>query len=311
MSVAVEIDGTHTRFKRFDGERRLLKDLSYGGAVGLERRLGPSDLAVAVGGARIAPLAPAPILQVDLGGTLGDRAGWSLHAGRTVRNRTLPRLPTDGEAWVRQGIGLAQEDPDEAPESSTRAGGAIRTDVGRQRFVLGIEGCLRERGLALDEAQIDLLAIDRQSEIPEGAMRGSRRFASPTCEIFLVFPGSFRLRVAGWTNIAEGGWRSHMALPAAEGNGEACWTGALFKGDLDLDLSLAWRFRDRIATPYGILAPGARADGRILGRIGPAEIFFVLANITDAVATSLSYDGRFMFMPRRHYSAGVTWHFID
>ncbi len=311
VSIAVELDGTRTRYKRFNGERDLLEDFSYGGAAGWERRAGSKGMRLSAGFARIAPLAPAPIFLAEIDGVFGGSLGWTLHAGRSVRNRTLPRLPTDGEAWVRQGIDLADEETNEAPESMLRGGGAVRAALGAQSFTLFLEACLRGRGLALEESELALLGIDRQEEIPAESMRNSRSFASPGCEVRLSLPAGLRIGAAGWGNIAEGGWRSHLALPAAEGVGEAGWSGALFKGDLELDLGLFWRVRDALATPYGVLAPSSRADGRINGRIGPVDLFFVLANITDAVGTSLSFDGRFMFMPRRHYRAGVCWRFID
>lgn len=311
LSVAVELDGTRTRFKRYDGERRLLEDFSYGGAVGWERSRGGADLRVSGGVVRIAPLAPAPIVHGEASGEIGPRTRWLLHAGRAVRNRTIPRLPADGEAWVRQGIGLADEDSGEAGESLYRAGGGLRFSLGAQEIGLGAEGCVRARGLALDASDLEWLGTDGQDAIPESAMRRTRSFASPVLDLDLSLPWSFRLRGSTWANIAEGGWRSHLAFPAFEGTGEAGWRGKIFRGDLDLDLSLRWRGRDRVATPYGTLAPAGSADGRVSGRIGSAEIYFVLANITDAVSTSLSHDGRFMFMPRRHYRAGLAWQFVD
>ncbi len=314
-SVAVEAEFARTYFHRFDEPTRLYEDLSAGAALGWTRERPAATARVSGGFARLAPLAVAPVFA---GEYEIRRARWPrliLYGSRAVRNRTLPRLPADGEAWVRQGFGLADERSGEAPEAFSRLGVEGRIGGGaaaRASLEAGCEILRSTRGLGLDEEDLPLLGTDRQEEIPAMAERRSRSYFSPWGRLRGNLPAGFRFGVEGRGTIAEGGVASHLGLSAIRGRAEAGWRGALFSGDLELDLSLTARGGSAAATPYGTLPASGRIDGMIRGRIGEADLFFVLANLTDEIASSMSYEsGAFSFLPRRHYRAGVRWFFVD
>ena len=308
-SAAIEAEGARTRYGRPGEAHDVLKDLSAGAALGYETKSGRREVKLSAGVVRLAPLGVAPVFALETSWT-GSRS-IDLYAARGVRHRTLPRMPADGEAWVRQGIDLAVEDEGESPESITRAGFSVEMPVRRLTLRAGADGTLIARGLRIEEGQIEMLGTDQQDLLPASSQRRTCRYVTPWSGLDARLPLGIYGNARGWLNSAQGGKSIHLGLPGAEAFGRLGCLLPLFKHDLILDLRLTARGRGAIATPYGSLAPFGSVDGEIRGRLGDADIFFVLANLTDAVGTSMSYDGRFMFLPRRHYRAGLAWRFID
>jgi hypothetical protein len=128
-SVSGELDVARTFVDEPGEARRLLEDRSAGIAIGWTGAVWAGLTAVSAGVTRLAPLSPAPVFAAEytIEGTRWPRAAFS--ASRSVRNRTLPRMPADGEAWVLEGIGLADERRGEEPEAVWRC----RSRVGRGR----------------------------------------------------------------------------------------------------------------------------------------------------------------------------------
>ncbi len=310
-SIAVEAEYGRIRYDRRDVAHLLLHDLDFGGAVGWEKRSGVWDHRISAGIARFAPLAPGPIFSAESEVAIG---GGSLlfYASRAVRNRTLPRLTTDGEAWVRQGIDLVAERSGERPEALWR--GAIEGRKSLSRRVKGGVGAdllLDASGLALSDSEIVLLGTDQQDAIPPSALRRNRSYASPWGSAAITLPFGFRVAGRGLATVAEAGTKAGLGLPDARADGEIGWRGALFKDDLHLDLSLIGHVRSSAATPYGELGSLATADCEIRGRIDTASFFFVLANLTDELVPAFGWDGSLSVGPRRNYRAGLRWSFTD
>jgi len=310
-SIAFETEVARTRFDRLNAAHALLHDVGTGVAVGWTRTGARRTDRVSAGIVRLAPLAPGPVFAAE--SEVGIAGGSiHVHASRAIRNRTLVRLPTDGEAWIRQGIDLADEKSGERPEALWRAGIEARRTVGRALAIAaGLDGLLDTSGFGGSDTDAVLLGIDQQDRIPAAMLRRSRSFASPWGRAALDLPHGFRLSGRGTSTVAQGGVRAQIGLAAMRADGEIGWRGRLFKGDLHVDLSLVGHARTKVATPYGVLGGQAILDGEIRGRIDTADIFFVLANLTDIAAPSMSWDGSFMDIPRRHYRAGLRWTFVD
>lgn len=312
-SLATEIEFARTFVRMPDQAQRLLEDLSAGSAVGWTRPLPGGDVRFSAGVTRIAPLSASPVFsgEYDV-----NRQGWpriSLHASRAVRNRTLPRMPSDGEAWVREGIGLAEEERGEEPEGLWQSGitlGGPRRDRGSS-LQAGSDLLWMTRSLSIAESDLVDLGAGGQSGLPSAAQRGDRRYASVWARWVARLPFGFRFEGTSWGVAADGGVRSDLGLPALRGKGEIGWRGDLFTGDLGLDLSMQAVGRGQIATPYGTLPAQGTIDGTVRAEIGSAALFIVMANLTDAISTSMSYDGGFYPLPRRHMRAGIRWAFLD
>jgi len=310
-SIAVETEFARIRFDRLDVEHELLHDLGAGVAVGWTRTGTRRTDRLSAGIVRLAPLSPGPVFAAEREVEMGEGT-ILVHASRAIRNRTLARLPTDGEAWIRQGIDLVGEGVGESPEALWRAGiEGRRTVRSTLKISAGLDGLLDSSGFGGSDTDIVLLGIDQQDRIPSAMLRRSRSFASPWFGAALALPHGFRLSARGGAAVAQGGVLAQLGLPAMQADGEVGWRGLLFKGDLQVDLSLIGRGQSKVATPYGVLGGRAILDGEIRARIDTADVFFALANLTDVVAPSMSWDGIFMDMPRRHYRAGLRWTFTD
>jgi hypothetical protein len=312
-SLATELDMARTFVERPEEAQRLLEDVSCGGAIGWTGLLGRGEARGSVGVVRLAPLAVAPVFGAEY--EFGA-AGWprlSVNASRSVRNRTLPRMPADGEAWVLQGIGLAQEKDGEQPEGAWRCGLVVggKGKPGASMLRAGGDLLWMTRTLANSESELAMLGTDQQEDLPAAAQRGDRGFFSLWFQGDARLPWGFHLDATSVGVIAEGGVARDLGLPAIRGTGELGWRGALFSNDLGVDLSLQALGRSKVATPYGTLPVQGRIDGTARVRIGPADLFFVLANLTDAIATSMSYEGGFYPLPRRNARAGVRWLFTN
>jgi hypothetical protein len=312
-SLAVEADIARTFVRRPAEARRLLEDFSSGVAAGWEGRLPGGTARLSAGVTRIAPLAPSPVLggEYDI-----EPAGWprvSLQVGRSVRNRTLPRMPADGEAWVLEGIGLADERTGEQPEGIWRSGVVVGSAgrPGRSMLQVGSDLLWMTRSLAISEEELVDLSTDGQSALPADAQRRDRKYLSLWVRGLVPLPLGFRIEGASCGVQAEGGVRRDLGLAAIRGTGELGWNRMLFSGSLKLDLAVQASARGQVATPYRTLPSQGRIDGIARGTIGPVDLFIVLANMTDAIQTSMSYDGGFYPLPRRHMRAGVRWAFVD
>jgi len=260
----------------------------------------------------VAPLALSPVFAGEY--ELLQRSGepWLIaRASRAVRNRTLPRLPADGEAWVRQGLGLADERGGEQPEALWRGGLEVRVHSRGASLFSGVDLLVDTRGLGGSESDLLLLGTDGQDHLPGDVQRERRSFLSPWSRVELCLPLGLRGAAAGWGTLAQGGTRSQLGLPAVRWNAELSRRVALFKGDLGLDLALAARGQTGVSTPYGDLPSQASMDGLLRARVGEADLFFVFANLTDQQNSSMAWDGGFIPLPRRHYRAGLRWCFLD
>jgi hypothetical protein len=167
------------------------------------------------------------------------------------------------------------------------------------------------RTLSIAESDLVHLRAGEQSRLSSAAQRGDRRYVSVWARWAARLPFGFRVEGASWGVAADGGVRSDLGLPALRGKGEIGWRGDLFTGDLGLDLSMQAVGRSQIATPYGTLPAQGTIDGTVRAEIGSAALFIVMANLTDAISTSMSYDGGFYPLPRRHMRAGIRWAFLD
>ena len=310
--VTVEGELAATQYARPAQERKLLSGLdgfSMGVASGWSRQSDRASTRASVGLVRVAPLAVTGTFSLEHGRTLGGVTTVSVHASRAVRNRTLPRMPADGGAWVRQGLDLAAESAGEQPEGLWRAGVEARRKGGAAVVAAGLDGMVDTRGL--DAGYVSLLGTDSQDEIPPEAQRRSCSFGSPWGTLELFMPLGLRIRAHAAAHFATGGTEGQMALPACEGDGALAWQGRFFKNDLRVDLALSGRARTSVETPYGRLPSQGFLDGEASARVADLDIFFVLANLTDAIAMSMTYDGRFMPMPPRTYRAGLRWGFTN
>jgi hypothetical protein len=213
---------------------------------------------------------------------------------------------------VRQGIDLAAEGDGEAAEALWRfgiEGRAGRTDAGW--LAVGLDLLHGTRGLGSESGDLQYLGIDAQDDLPEENQREQATFLSPWLRGRVVLPYGFRMHASCWATAAEGGVLNHLGLAAFRGQGEVGWRSELFRGDLLLDLALRAEGRSRAATPYGLLPSLGMLDGEVRGRVGSADLFFVLANLADAREPSFAYDGGFTTFPWRHYRAGIRWAFTD
>jgi hypothetical protein len=167
------------------------------------------------------------------------------------------------------------------------------------------------RSLANSEDEIVDLATGGQSALPADAQRRQRKYLSLWARGIARLPLGFRIEGTSCGVEAEGGVRRDLGLPAIRGTGELGWSRVLFSRSLKLDLAVQATARGEVATPYRTLPAQGRIDGIARGTIGPVDLFIVMANVTDAIQTSLSYEGGFYPLPRRHMRAGVRWAFID
>ncbi|MFB3909125.1 MAG: hypothetical protein ACE15D_12060 [Candidatus Eisenbacteria bacterium] len=312
--VAVaEIDAARTRYAIDGGGHHRHRDLSFGLAGGWEGGgTGGWDAKLSAGFARIAPFDPSPIFgaEASLRGRIVPY--FALYASRGVGAPSLPRLATDGRAWVLQGIGLAGSKPGDAPASALTLGIEAGTDRSARAVVTaGVEALRTDHSLAPGSSVVPLLGIDRQRELSPAELDASAHFFSPWAGIESRLRYGFFAGAGARGTIAEEGVRAHAGVPEARWNGWLGWRGALFRRSLDLDLRVTGEGRSRVATPYGTLPAMEWLEGQARGRIGDAELFFVLANLTNVDTPSWSWDGSFMSMPRRHYRAGVRWAFFD
>lgn len=313
LSAVIEADFARVRYDRPEAEQRLLEDSSVGVAVGWEHGSSHLTERLSCGVVRLAPLEAAPVFSGEV--ELRDRGLPRLlvHASRAVRNRTLPRLPADGSAWVRAGLDLAAEDSGEVPEALWRFGleTGYRNRSDALSFTAGVDLLHATKSLSGELDDLSSLGTDAQEMLPADLQRGEATFLSPWLRSKLTMPFGFRLNASVWSTHVDGGVEHHLGLPGVRFNGELGWSGLLFKGDLLLDLLLRADGRSEVATPYGSVPAAALVDGEIKGRLGSADLFFVLANLLNANQRSMTYDGGFMQLPLRHYRAGVRWAFVD
>jgi len=244
-----------------------------------------------------------------------DRPGLpvvAVHGSRAVRNRTLPRLPSDGGAWIRQGIDLAAERDCEPGEALWRFGVEGRTGRGGAGWLsAGLDLLHGTRGLAQEIGDLQQLGLDAQDDLPEEYQRRRTTFLTPWMRCRAGLPWGLRLHASWRATATDGGVFRHLGLAGFRGQGEVGWSRVLFRGDLLLDLALRAEGRTRAATPYGILPAVGMLDGEVRGRIGAVDLFVVLANLANADELSFAYDGDFSPLPRRHYRAGIRWAFTD
>lgn len=312
LGLAIEGEIAASRFVRPGQERELLSGtdgLSLGAAAGWSREAGGVATRASAGAVRIAPLGISGVFAVEHERSMGRQGSILLHANRAVRNRTLARLPADGEAWVRQGLGLVDERAGEQPEAVWKAGAETRRRFADLTLEVGVDGMATTRGM--DAGLVDLLATDQQGSIRPQDARRTCYFGTPWGGIDWRLPSGFHLAASGSAHVATGGVKGHLALPSVEGRGELDWSGLLFKDDLWVRLGLIARARTAVETPYGRVQAQGILDGEAQIRVGDLDVFFVLANLTDALATSMSYDGGFMYMPLRNYRAGLRWAFFN
>ncbi|MBD3163453.1 MAG: hypothetical protein GF346_13245 [Candidatus Eisenbacteria bacterium] len=312
-STILEIEGTRTRVKEPGARERLLEDLAIGLAAGGVHGGTGWTVRASAGAVRLAPLDLSPVFAVE--GEI-DAPGLPrvlLHASRAVRHRSLPRVPTDGAAWVLQGIGLASEGDEGPPEALWR--GAIevanRRAAGGSEIRIGMDLLLDRDGLDPNLADLALLGIGQQDAIPADRLRSDAWFVSPWVRADARLPLNLHLRAGAFATAAEEGTESHLGLPALRWEGRFGWRARLFRDDLDLELRVKGSGRTEVATPYGTLPALGLLDGEIHARVGSADLFLVMANLTNVEQRSMSYDGGFMILPLRHYRAGITWVFLD
>jgi hypothetical protein len=210
---------------------------------------------------------------------------------------------------VRQGLDLADEREGEQPEAVWKAGIDARAHAGRITLEAGMEAMAITRGL--DAGLVELLGTDQQEGIRPQDLRRACLFGTPWGRIDWRLPAGLRAIGAGSFHVATDGVESHLGLPSSEGRGEIGWGRRFFKGDLWVDLALTFRARTPVETPYGRLPAQGIVDGHAQARVGDMDIFFVLGNLTDAVATSMSHDGTWMPLPLRNYRAGLRWAFFN
>jgi hypothetical protein len=312
FDVALEGEIAATRFVRPGEERELhsgIDGFSLGAAAGWSREAGGAVTRASAGAVRLAPLGVSGVFALEHERSIGVRRSILFHANRAVRNRTLPRLPADGEAWVRQGLGLADERTGEQPAAVWKAGVETRARFAELSLAAGVDGMATTR--SPDAGLVDLLATDQQGSIRPADARRTCYFGTPWGGIDWRLPGGLRAAASGSAHWATGGVKGHLGLPAGEGRGELNWSGRFLKNDLWVRLGLLARARTPVETPYGRIPAQGILDGEAQIRVGDLDIFFVLANLTDALATSMSYDGAFMYMPLRNYRAGLRWAFFN
>jgi hypothetical protein len=312
LGIAVEGEIAATRYARPGQERELLSGadgFSLGAAAGWSREVGGVTTRASIGAVRVAPLGVTGVFALEHERSFGRGGSILVHANRAVRNRTLPRLPADGEAWVRQGLDLADEREGEQPEAVWKAGIDARAHAGRITLEAGMEAMAITRGL--DAGLVELLGTDQQEGIRPQDLRRACLFGTPWGRIDWRLPAGLRAIGAGSFHVATDGVESHLGLPSSEGRGEIGWGRRFFKGDLWVDLALTFRARTPVETPYGRLPAQGIVDGHAQARVGDMDIFFVLGNLTDAVATSMSHDGTWMPLPLRNYRAGLRWAFFN
>ena len=313
FSAAAEIEGSRTRFVRPEVESRSLEDLSIGLAAGYGRAGTGWASRLSAGVVRHDPLAAAFVFSAEWELDSPGFPALLAHASRAVRHRALPRLPTDGGAWVRQGIDLVPERDGEAPEALWR--GAIeianRRRPGGSEIRLGLDALLDAGGL--DPALDDLapLGVDAQDALAPEQLRRDAWFLSPWIRTAAALPLGLRLEAEVAATEAEGTVARHLGLAAFRWDGRLGRRALLFREDLDIDLRLCATGRTEAATPYGTLPAVGMLDGEIHARIGSADLFLVMGNLTNVEQRSMSYDGGFMILPLRHYRAGIAWTFLD
>jgi hypothetical protein len=312
LAMTVEGEIASTRFVRPGEERELLDGvdgISLGIAGGWTRAVDAKVTTASIGLVRLAPLGVTGTFAFEHERPVGGSKTLSLHASRSVRNRTLPRLAADGEAWVRQGLGLADERAGEQPEALWRAGVEARGRAAGLGWKCAVDAMLVTRGLGAD--LVDLLGTDRQGELTADDVRRTCSFATPWGRLEWESRFGLRASIGGSFHVATGGVSQHLGLPAVEGRGEIGLRRRLFKNDLLVDLALVGNGRSAVETPYGRVAALGSVDGQALARVRSVDIFFVLANLTDTVAPSMAYDGGFVPLPARNYRAGLRWVFFD
>lgn len=291
---------------------RLLRDLSMGVAAGLARPFGGGRLETSGGLTRLAPLDLAPVGSIEWARALAPGVALELHASRAVMHRTFPRLPADGEAWVLQGTGLVEEEGG-APQSLWIGGlGWKATGVEESAWLeILVDGAWSRGGLDLTEAQVPLLAGGLPDVLPESALRGARPHFLPQVRGALALPLTIRIDAALQGTISEGGWRANPGTALARGTGRIGWSRHFLENDVLLGADLLARGRSETITPYGALPSEVRLDGTAWGRIGRAQAYFTLANLSDTRSPSASYDGGFGQLPGRSYRAGLRWDFAN
>ncbi|MBM3285879.1 MAG: hypothetical protein FJY88_00795 [Candidatus Eisenbacteria bacterium] len=313
VSLVTEVDVARTRRRLAGGAGRLFEDLSVGSALGWSGGGAAGVVRASAGITRLAPLAASPVFafEYETSGMRAERI--LLHCSRAVRNRTLPRMPADGEAWVLQGLGLASERIDEPAEALWRAGceATWGGDLARNRLRLGGDLLWMTRTLEVDAGDLSLLATQRRADLEDSLQRGETGLASVWGRWEGMWPFGFYSVLDGMGTGARGGVKAHLGAAALRGGAGFGWAGALFSGDLRLDLSLRGTGMSASATPYAILPSQGRLDGIARARVGRADIYFVLANLSDTISPSMSYEGGFSTLPRRHYRAGVRWFFAE
>jgi len=297
VSAVVETDFARVHYTRPDEAQRLLEDSSVGAAVGWERDGSYMTQRLSCGVARLAPLKAAPIFSGEI----------------EMRGRGLPRLPADGSAWLSAGLDLAAEDRGEVPEALWRFGleAGDRHSSRSVSLTSGIDVLHATNSLSGEIDDLSYLGTDAQALLPEELQRGDATFASPWLRGRVRLPFGFHMDGSTCGTLVDGGVERHLGLPAVRWRGELGWTGVLFKGDLLLDLILRTEGRSEVATPYGSVPEVGIVDGEVKGRIGSADLFFVLANLLNVERSSMTYDGGFMQLPLRHYRAGIRWAFFD
>lgn len=312
LAMTVEGEIASSKFVRPGMEQELLRGaegISLGIAGGWSRRIETTSTRASVGVVRLAPLGITGTFAFEHERPAGGSRRLSLHASRSVRNRTLPRLAADGEAWVRQGLGLADERAGEQPEALWSAGLEARGRVAGLEWVCAADGMVVTRGLGAD--LVEQLGTDRQSELTADDVRQTCAFLTPWTGVVWESRHGLRASFRGSCHVATGGVSQHLGLPATEARGEIGWRGRLFKNDLQIDLALVGSGRAPVETPYGRLAASGSVDGEAQARVRSVDIFFVLANLTDTAASSMAYDGGFVPLPPRNYRAGLRWFFFD
>lgn len=243
------------------------------------------------------------------------RGGWALtlEGWRTAAQTFIPRLESDGEAALSEGLGLGRDEIrlGELGRMLRHAQGGLRFSRGRLDLRASVFARRIEDGLGFDPTLAALLAPGVRTAASLDSLLGEVTLLGGLGAGELDLGWGVRL-FGDLTWIGDPREEDLPLLtPAYHGRGGVALRGLLFRGDLRWRLRLIGRLQGSMLTAYGRIPAWSRLDGELHLTHRNASLFLQVRNIEDDEALAGTYENAWMRLPIRSVWTGLEWHFAD
>ena len=251
--------------------------------------------------------------RLQVAAPLGQGLTLTLKGWRTAAQTFIPRLESDGEAVLTEGLGLGRDSTfvGEIARTLQHAEGGLRWERGLLTLRASAFARRLEDGLGYDPSSSALLAAGVRTSAQLDSLRGEVTLFGGLGAGELDLGRGIRL-FGDLTWIADPSEDAlPMLVPAYHGRGGIGLSGDIFKNDLHWRLRFIGRLQGSMMSPYGRIPGWSRLDGELHLTHRSASLFLQVRNIEDDEALAATYENAWMLLPIRSVWTGMEWHFAD